>query len=131
MQGLSDDPAFFAATVLAIWAATVAGAGAVAAGADALAEFLAAGSRHTESGSPDEGVSPAADSITEWLGPGPRLITNQSGDIVVISKHGTRKVRFDLNNTNPHEVPHGHVEELIDGEWVGSGPIYPKDLPHR
>ena len=39
MQGLSDSPAFFAATVLAIWAATVAGAGAVAAGAEELAEF--------------------------------------------------------------------------------------------
>ena len=32
MQGLSDSPAFFAATVLATWAAIVAGAGAVAAG---------------------------------------------------------------------------------------------------
>jgi len=47
-------------------------------------------------------------------------ITNKSGDKVFISSDGTRRIRFDINNTSPHNNPHGHVEEFINGKWVKS-----------
>jgi RHS repeat-associated protein len=72
-----------------------------------------------------------ADDITKWLGKNARKIVNKNNDLVFISKNGTRRVRFDLKNTKPHRNPHMHVEELIDGKWQKSGPIYPKDVPNN
>ena len=66
-----------------------------------------------------------------FLGQDARVITNKNGDKIFISKNGTRKIRFDINKTKPHENPHGHVEELINGEWKKSGPIFPKGVPKR
>ena len=68
---------------------------------------------------------------SEWLGSEFRAITNKSGDKVFLSVDGTKRVRFDLNNTAPHKNPHGHVEQLVNGKWIKSGPIYPTDVPHN
>jgi len=67
--------------------------------------------------------------MVDWLGPDSRVITNDAGDKIFISSDGTRRIRFDLNNPYPHNSPHSHVEQLIDGNWVKSGPIYPSDVP--
>jgi len=69
--------------------------------------------------------------MKDWLGNDAKVITNKNGDKVFMSSDGTRRIRFDINNTSPHNNPHGHVEELINGKWVKSGPIYPKDVPHN
>lgn len=69
-----------------------------------------------------------AKEIGDWLGNDARLITNNNGDIVIVSSDGLRRVRFDINNTAPHSSPHGHVEELINGAWQKSGPLYPTDV---
>jgi RHS repeat-associated protein len=73
-------------------------------------------------------VSETARKIEYWLGPGARTIRNDAGDLVVVSRDGTRRVRFDVNRPYPHENPHAHVEELVNGRWVKSGPIFPKDV---
>jgi RHS repeat-associated protein len=73
--------------------------------------------------------------IAEWLGSDSRVITNDSGDKIFLSKDGTRRVRFDMNRPNPHNNPHMHFEELIDGKWKSASPdisqIYPRDVPHN
>ena len=69
--------------------------------------------------------------MKDWLGKDARVITNKNGDKVFISGDGTKRIRFDINNTSPHNNPHGHVEQLINGKWVKSGPTYPKDVPHN
>jgi hypothetical protein len=67
----------------------------------------------------------------DWLGPNVRVITNRSGDKVFLSDDGLRRIRFDIRNPAPHTSPHAHVEELVNGRWVKSGPIFPKDVPPR
>lgn len=67
----------------------------------------------------------------DWLGPNVRTITNRAGDKVFLSDDGLRRIRFDINNPAPHTSPHAHVEELINGRWVKSGPIFPRDVPQR
>lgn len=47
----------------------------------------------------------------------------------MLSKDGTRKVRVDINKPFPHKNPHTHVEEMVNGVWQKSGPIYPKGVP--
>jgi hypothetical protein len=69
--------------------------------------------------------------IKSWLGPEAKLVINKSGDIVLLSKDGKRRERFDINNPSPHQSPHGHVEELVNGKWKKSGQLYPKDVPHK
>ncbi|WP_202813803.1 hypothetical protein [Defluviitalea phaphyphila] len=49
--------------------------------------------------------------MKDWLGKDAKVITNKSGDKVFISSDGTRRIRFDINNTHPHSNPHGHIEE--------------------
>ena len=70
-------------------------------------------------------------SIQDWLGDGARLVKNKNGDTVIISADGTKRVRFDLYNTSPHNSPHFHIEEFIDDTWQKSGPIYPYDVPQN
>ncbi|MDE7332098.1 MAG: hypothetical protein K2O16_07630 [Lachnospiraceae bacterium] len=67
----------------------------------------------------------------EWLGKDVRTITNKNGDKVFMSNDATKRLKFDINNTSPHNNPHGHVEEFVDGKWIKSGPIYPADVPHN
>jgi hypothetical protein len=70
--------------------------------------------------------------LSEWLGEGSKLVRNNAGDPVFLSKDGLRRVRFDFNKPKPHENPHAHVEFNIgDDRWEGYGQIYPKDVPHK
>lgn len=75
--------------------------------------------------------------LSEWLGEGTKLLRNEAGDPILLSKDGLRKVRFDFKNPEPHEFPHMHLEQKINNKWedvVGSEgipQIYPKDVPHR
>ena len=43
--------------------------------------------------------------ISKWLGEGTRLIRNEAGDVIVLSKDGARCVRFDFNRPTPHNNP--------------------------
>ena len=76
-------------------------------------------------------VTDLAKNMKDWLGKDARVITNKNGDKVFMSGDGTKRIRFDINNPSPHNNPHGHVEELVNGKWVKSGPIYPTDIPHN
>jgi hypothetical protein len=58
-----------------------------------------------------------------------KVISNKAGDKVFVSEKGTRRIRADFNNPKPHNNPHLHVEELINGRWNKSGPIYPVGIP--
>ena len=82
-------------------------------------------------GSVPNKVGDLAKDIKGWLGNDAKVITNKNGDKIFMSSNGARRVRFDINNTSPHNNPHGHVEELINGKWVKSGPIYPSDVPNN
>jgi RHS repeat-associated protein len=66
----------------------------------------------------------------EWLGDGAQVITNRAGDKIFLSENGTRRIRFDINRPHPHVNPHAHVEELVNGRWVG-GRRYPVDVEPR
>lgn len=46
-----------------------------------------------------------------------------------VSDDGLRRIRVDINRPYPHSSPHAHVEELVNGRWVRSGPLYPTDVP--
>ncbi|MBM4344443.1 MAG: hypothetical protein FJ100_13825 [Deltaproteobacteria bacterium] len=74
-------------------------------------------------------VDDAKDAMIRWLGDDYVVMTNGAGDKVFMSKDGLRKLRFDLNRPSPHENPHSHIEELINGKWHKSGAIYPADVP--
>ncbi len=63
-----------------------------------------------------------------WLGKGYRTITNKAGDKIYISKDGTRKIRFDMNNPGG-DKQHMHLEVLKNGKWkdaTDTHRIYPK-----
>jgi hypothetical protein len=79
----------------------------------------------------DKKINDLAKEIQEWLGEDARFIKNDSGDTILLSKNGNRRVRFDINRPYPHESPHGHIEEFVNGKWQKSGPIYPHDIPHQ
>ena len=69
--------------------------------------------------------------VSRWLGDGTKSIRNAAGDPIFISKDGLRKVRFDFNRPFPHENPHLHFEQLVDGEWKEISRVYPSDVPHN
>ena len=71
----------------------------------------------------------ASKQTQSWLDKNYEVITNKAGDKIFISKDGARRIRFDLNNPSPHKNPHAHVEELINGKWTKSGPVYTKNVP--
>ena len=63
-----------------------------------------------------------------WLGKGYRTITNKAGDKIYISRDGTRKIRFDMNNPGG-DKQHIHLEVLENGKWkdaTDTHRIYPK-----
>ena len=70
-------------------------------------------------------------SLKDWLGKDTKTITNLSGDKIFLSQDGLRRVRFDINRTYPHQSPHTHIEQLVNGHWVKSGPIYPANVLHK
>lgn len=69
--------------------------------------------------------------ISDWLGESTQVIHNKAGDPVFLSKDGLKKVRFDFNKPAPHESPHLHLEQLVDGEWQEISRVYPIDVPHK
>ncbi len=69
--------------------------------------------------------------VSGWLGEGTKVIHNTAGDPVFLSKDGIRKVRFDFSRPYPHENPHLHFEEFVNGEWKEISRIYPNDVPHK
>ena len=76
-----------------------------------------------------KGVKKQIKEAKEWLGDDAKIITNKSGDKIFLSKDGTRRLRFDLNNPKPHSNPHAHVEyKTGSNTWHKSGPIWPKDV---
>jgi len=82
--------------------------------------------RHGDEAVGGSRVAEAAKAIRDWLGDGARIIKNKDGDMVIINRGETRRVRFDINNPYPHQEPHGHAEEFIAGKWRKSGPVYPE-----
>lgn len=77
-------------------------------------------------------VDEAFDAVNDFLGSGTKAIPTKNGDLVLLSKDGTRRVRFDINHPKPHKNPHMHVEvRNPDGTWNKSGQIYPRDVPHE
>ena len=69
--------------------------------------------------------------LKNWIGKDAKVITNKSNDIIILSKDGNRRIRFDYNNPSPHKSPHSHIEEYKNGKWVKSGPLYPSDVPQE
>jgi RHS repeat-associated protein len=69
------------------------------------------------------------DRILEFLGKDSRMIVNKAGDPIFISKDGLRRVRFDINRPYSHTGAHVHIEVKVAKRWMGSGPLYPKDVP--
>ena len=74
-------------------------------------------------------VQETAKSVKQWLGKGSRMIINDNGDLVLMSKDGLRKMRFDVKN--PHGYPpHMHLEVFKNGGWRNAIPgthhLYPK-----
>ena len=74
-------------------------------------------------------VQETAKSVKQWLSKGSRAIINDSGDLVLMSKDGLRKMRFDIKN--PHGYPtHMHLQVLENGKWrdaiPGTHHLYPK-----
>ncbi|MGE0197879.1 MAG: hypothetical protein AB7N99_06870 [Simkaniaceae bacterium] len=92
---------------------------------------IARESQNISRGLSDRAIAKLEGRISNWLGEETRLIRNPEGDLVFLSKDGTRRVRFDFNRTRPHDNPHCHVEIKINGKWDKSGPIYPIDVPHK
>ena len=76
-----------------------------------------AAQRYAEEHMPNEAfgsdTKDIAQQTKEWLGSDARIITNKSGDKIFMSDDGTKRVRFDINNTTPHNNPHAHIEEFI------------------
>lgn len=66
--------------------------------------------------------------VNNFLGKDSKVITNNAGDTIFVSKDGLRRVRFDINRPHPHMNPNVHIEMKIDGKWVKSGPLYPNDV---
>ena len=80
----------------------------------------------------DQQIIEAKEQIEEWLGDDVKVITNPVGDKIIVSEDGKRKIRFDFERPFPHKNPHAHIEELINGAWIGhGGQIYPQDVPNK
>jgi len=75
-------------------------------------------------------VQEAYSSATAWLGEDCRVITKDSGDILLMSKDGLRKLRFDIKNSHG-DSPHMHLEILKNGKWKNAlsdvHRLYPKN----
>ncbi|MBO7489270.1 MAG: hypothetical protein J6T88_03230 [Bacteroidales bacterium] len=72
-------------------------------------------------------VALAETKIREWIGKDAKLITNSCDDIIILSKDGNKKIRFDINNTSPHHNPHIHIETKVNGKWK-TNRIWPNDV---
>ena len=75
-------------------------------------------------------LTQAKEAAVRFLGENYRMIVNDANDRILLSEDGLRRLRSDLHRPYPHENPHVHVEECIDGVWRGMR-IWPKDVPPR
>ncbi len=100
---------------------------------DDVADIIKAGKTAATSATPNttSKVSETSAMITEWLGDGAKFIRNSNDDAVLLSADYTKRVRFDFNHPAQHTYPHMHVEELVNGQWIKSGPIFPADIPGK
>jgi len=73
-------------------------------------------------------VDDAAQQAKNWLGEDAQVITNKAGDKIVISRDGSLKMRFDINNSHG-DSPHIHLERCIDGKWQDAIPRYHRIYP--
>jgi len=70
-------------------------------------------------------VQSLGNQITQWLGKDSRMIVNEAGDKIFLSKDGLRRVQFHINKTYPHSDPHVHIDIKINGKWIKDR-YYPK-----
>lgn len=68
-----------------------------------------------------------ATKIQNWIGEEAKIMTNTSDDLIILSKDGNRKIRFDINNPYPHNNPHVHIEKNVNGRWKTER-IWPTDV---
>jgi hypothetical protein len=97
---------------------------------DAAATFVpfVPGSYAAKGAIKNDKVQDALGKIKEYVGKDADLKIKKSGDPVLLSKDGAKKVRFDINNPSPHENPHAHIEwKKNNGKW-DTIRIYPKDV---
>jgi RHS repeat-associated protein len=76
----------------------------------------------------DSVVTSLGNEIKQFLGDGSRMIVNDAGDRIFVSKDGLRRVQFHFNNTSPHASPHIHIDVNNGNNWVKKR-YYPKDVP--
>jgi len=65
-----------------------------------------------------------ANKLCDWIGDSPAPFKSDQS-IGWNSADGLRTVRFDIFEPFHHGAEHMHVEELVDGVWQKSGPIFP------
>ncbi|MEW6609825.1 MAG: RHS repeat-associated core domain-containing protein, partial [bacterium] len=76
-----------------------------------------------------DNIGNVAKKVEKYLGKDYKVITNQKGDKILLSKDGTRRIRFDMKNTHG-DRPHVHIEEKIGRHWrdaTDKHRIYPKE----
>lgn len=61
-------------------------------------------------------VRNAAEHAKSWLGKNYKSIENKAGDNIFMSEDGTRKIRFDINNSHG-DKPHFHLEIFNNVKW--------------
>ncbi len=70
--------------------------------------------------------------INEWLGKNTKMIKNKHGDPIFLSKDGTRRIRFDFNNSHG-DRQHLHIEQKSNNRWrdaTNQHRIYPLEENH-
>jgi hypothetical protein len=73
-------------------------------------------------------ISELEGKVSDWLGKEARVIRNNAGDPVFLSRDETRRLRFDFNNSHG-DKPHIHIEKKVNFKWKDASShhrIYPK-----
>ncbi|MCL2446697.1 MAG: RHS repeat-associated core domain-containing protein [Oscillospiraceae bacterium] len=75
------------------------------------------------SSTPPSGLNPSQqilkDNVLDWIGPNPRVIPKDNGDLTIISADGLRQIRFDdMNTSNPHV----NMQNWNGRRWVDAMP---------
>lgn len=79
-------------------------------------------------------IGKIAQQIEEFVGTDARRIPTQDGDLVLISKDGSRQVRFDIKNPGMNgakrDIPHAHLRMKKGTKWADALPgahrVYPR-----
>jgi hypothetical protein len=74
-------------------------------------------------------IKKATEAVVKWVGKDAKAFHNAAGDLIIMSKDGTKKIHFDIKKPYPHKSPHVNFEEFKDGKWISTKPTYPKDVP--